>query len=428
MRRIKTAFLLILVVSFLFCFSSNALDKPRAFPEKHASDFSRVYWIADMGGDFGTRICFAVWSNDSGYIIFNKKETSDPEEPAEKMRLWIVNVKNHKANVISNSRGWGIVNRPWSTNSKYVIFVKDGSIYVATNEGGTAKKIFGREDSFIATPYLVCWIPNSSKVSYVKIKNDGYYLCAVNVENGKKEELFRLGDRKFAVRFIAWFAKGKKFAYQMTYEPKDFSSWKSYLYLTDKKGKNKIFITPERFHTDMEWDKDAGSVVYSVWRTSPASGKGRRDIYIYNIKSGVEKRLTTSGDNYSPEFSYDKKYIIYFHAGEKQIIPNGRLPFRELKSVEIATGKTFSISDGLGAVLGAIALRKNIVVYARVITKEKKGTTEYICFMMMNRIRGKNNHKIFPGQKLTINMMTNNSDRTKFGFHYDGQLWGVDLK
>ena len=196
-------------------------------------------------------------------------------------------------------KGYYCLKPKWSADSKQVYYISNNqdeysSINSVDRDSFKIRKVIEGivfDDSLAVSKNNLFFI----KGNYYKNFNVYKDLFQIDLISGKEKKLTK-GER------IADPAVNQGiFAYT-----KNYTGTRA-LYLSDEDFKNtKIFSSPEAQYFSPAFSPDGTQVAVSKWKTGE-----RQDIYLIDVKSGVENKIISFGLSANPCFSPDGEYVIF---------------------------------------------------------------------------------------------------------------------
>lgn len=204
-----------------------------------------------------------------------------------------------------------------SPDGSRVVFVSDRSgyadVYVAsTLDGKILRKLVSgeRSDEFEALHVLrtgFAWSPDGARIAFVTKAGASDVLHVIDADGGEPEASLRFPlDGMFTP---SWSPDGQRIAFVGT------RAGASDLYVTDVSGTNLVRLTRDYDdERDPAWSPDGKTIAFASDRDSPAWLGFERtyDLYTIDVDTHeITRAVATRGDDSSPAWSADGRYLIY---------------------------------------------------------------------------------------------------------------------
>lgn len=119
------------------------------------------------------------------------------------------------------------------------------------------------------------------------------------------EEIASVGFGNF---YPAFSPDGKKIAYTSNKEEDYFGLSSVYVYDCETKTEKTIV---DKVHSSLSWSPDGKKIYYSKISRDNPYWSGYSDVYVFDLTTGEEKRLTYAARAINPSISSDGKHIVY---------------------------------------------------------------------------------------------------------------------
>jgi Tol biopolymer transport system component len=199
---------------------------------------------------------------------------------------------SNEVQLVVKAGGGNCMNPSWSPNGTHIVYLGDG-LSVMNADGSNKVRLIPDGVS----PSAPGWSPDGTRIVFVKFAEKGN--GSINVINVDGSNLTRLTYDGYSSN-PQWSPDGTRIVF--SYRNNQSSG---HLHLVNPDGSNRVSLVTTGDNQQALWSPDGTRLVYASNRD------GKFDIYVFDLRTSVETRLTHTGMSRYPVWSPDGKYVAF---------------------------------------------------------------------------------------------------------------------
>jgi len=275
-RRLRSALLILAVLSFLITFSCGQGDG-----------------LVNLTDDPGTSHLWPSWSPDGNRIVY----LSDGID--------IMDADGANQTMIFDLTGAAARSPSWSPDGNRIVYAADsGSVYTVDTNGGNRTRVVSGTSSYWISDWP-SYSPDGSQIMFAAARERGWWKIYLVDIDGSNETCLTPPD--VDDECPAWSPDGTRIAFNSNRDGPG-------IYVMNADGSDPVHLTTG---SEPTWSPDGSKIAFMSNRD------GKRDIYVMDADGGNVARLTDNDlFEMDPEWSPDGRKIVFAgqaEAGEPDI-------------------------------------------------------------------------------------------------------------